>query len=118
MKINVFPAILLAIVAIAISYLAYYIAHSNSDANDIVVGIGTGLSIQLSLGCVMAITLENGKQNVNLRAWGIAAFILMASVNFCFAALGVSMPYYVIVLALLLVIHLWVVWKLATINNV
>lgn len=117
MKINIFSTILLAIVAFAISYLAYYVAHSNSDTNDVVVSIGTGISILLSLGC-MAVASDNTKQNINLRAWGILAFIIMMAVNFSFAIFGVSMPYYAIITALLLVIHLGVARKLITTKNV
>ena len=117
MKISVFPTLLLLIVAATIGYLAYYIAKSNTDPNDILVGVGTGVSVLLSLGCVFGVSLKDGRLNVNLKAWSITAFIVMAFVNFCFAVFGVSMPYYVIVLALLLVIHLWVVWKLSTIKT-
>jgi hypothetical protein len=118
MKISVFPALLTLIVLLAIGYLAYHLANSNSDANDLVVGIGTGISVLLTLGCVMGISLNDGRMNVNMKAWSISAFIVMIIVNLCFAGLGVSMPYYVIVLALLLVIHLGVVWRLSIIQNV
>lgn len=118
MKISVFPTLLLLIATAAIGFLAYHIAKSNTDPNDIVVGIGTGVSILLTLGCVLGVTMEDGRKNVNLKAWSITAFIVVTIVNLCFAVFGVSMPYYVIVLALTLVIHLWVVWKLSIIKNV
>lgn len=117
MKISAFPTLLLLIVVAAIGYLAYHLADSKADPNDIFVGIGTGVSILLTLGCVMGVSLEDGRKNVNLKAWSIPAFIVVTIVNLCFAVFGVSIPYYVIVLALLLVIHLGVVWKLSTINN-
>ena len=115
MKISVFPTLLMLIVTLAIGYLAFHIADSNSDVNDWIVGMGTGISVLLTLGCVMGASLKEGRMNVNLKAWGIAAFVIMTIVNLCFAGFGVSMPYYIIVLALLLVIHLWVVWKLSTV---
>lgn len=118
MKISVFPALLTLIVLLAIGYFAYHLANSNSDANGLIVGIGTGISVLLTLGCVMGLSLLNeGRMNVNLKAWSAAAFVVMTIVNLCFAGFGVSMPYYVIVLALLLVIHLWVVWKLSTVED-
>ena len=118
MKISAFPTLLLLIVAAAIGYLAYDIANSKADPNDIVVGIGTGVSILLTLGCVLGISIEDGRKNVNLKAWSITAFIVVTIISLCFAVIGVSMPYYLIVLALTLVIHLWVVWKLSKIKNV
>lgn len=118
MKISAFPTLLLLIVVAALGYLAYHLAGSKADPNDIVVGIGTGVSILLTLGCVLGVSIENGRMNVNLKAWSITAFIIVVVINLCFAFFGVTMPYYVIVLALTLVIHLWVVWKLSIIKNV
>ena len=117
MKISAFPTLLLLIVVAAIGYLAYHLADSKADPNDIVVGIGTGVSILLTLGCVLGVSIENGRMNVNMKAWSITAFIIVVVINLCFAVFGVSIPYYVIVLALLLVIHLGVVWKLSTIKT-
>ncbi|MBE6257305.1 MAG: hypothetical protein E7103_05030 [Prevotella sp.] len=118
MKISAFPTILLFVIAAALGYLAYHIANSNNDTNEVLVGFGTCLSILLTLGCVIVISMENGRMNVNMKAWSISAFIVIVVFNLCFAGFGVKMPYYVIVLALLLVIHLWVIWKLSTIDNV
>ena len=117
MKISVFPALLTLIVLFAIGYLAYHLANSNSDANDWIVGIGTGISVLLTLGCVMGLSLNEAHMNVNLKAWSVSAFVIMTIINLCFAGFGVSMPYYVIVLAIILVIHLWVVWKLSTVED-
>ncbi len=113
MKISVFPSLLLLIIAITIGYLAYHLA----DANDILVGIGTGVSVLLTLGCAMGISMVNGKMNINMKAWSVSAFIIVVVINLCFAGFGVCMPYYFIIIVLLLVIHLWVVWKLSTIKN-
>lgn len=112
MKISIFPTLLTLIVLLAISYLAYHLANSNSDANDLVVGIGTGISVLLTFGCVMGLSLKNSRMNINMKAWSIAAFVVMTIVNLCFAGFGVSMPYYLIVVSLLLVIHFWVIYKL------
>ncbi len=112
MKISVFPTLLLIIVTVAVGYLAYDMAHNHSDPNDVIVGVGTGISILLTLGCVMGISLKNSRMNINMKAWSIAAFVVMTIVNLCFAGFGVSMPYYLIVVSLLLVIHFWVIYKL------
>ena len=116
MKISVFPTLLLIIVVVAIGYLAYDMTHSRADASELLVGIVTGFSVLLTLGCVIGISLKNSRMNINMKAWSIAAFVVMTIVNLCFAGFGVSMPYYIIVLALLLVIHLWVVWKLSKVE--
>ena len=112
MKISVFPTILLIIATIAIGYLAYDMAHTHSDTNDIIVGVGTGISILLTLGCVIGISLKDRRMNINMKAWSGVAFIVLIVVNLCFAGFGVAMPYYIIAIALLLVIHLLVVYQL------
>ena len=112
MKISIFPTLLLIVVVVAIGYLAYDMAHSRADANELLVGIGTGLSVLLTLGCVIGISLKNSRMNINMKAWSGAAFLVVLVVNLCFAGFGVAMPYYLIVISLLLVIHLWVIYKL------
>ena len=112
MKVSVFPTLLTFIASALIGYLAYDMAHADTDPNEFVIGIGAGLSSLLTLGCVLGISLKENRININMKAWSIAAFVILSVVNLCFAGFGVSMPYYVIVIALLLVIHLWVVYKL------
>ncbi len=112
MKISVFPTLLLIIVVVAIGYLAYDMAHSRADASKLLVGIVTGLSVLLTLGCVIGISLKNNQMNINMKAWSGVASLVMIVVNLCFAGFGVSIPYYLIVVSLLLVIHLWVIYKL------
>ena len=114
MKISVFPTLLLITATLAISYLAYDIADTHSDPNEIIVGVGTGISILMTLGCLLGISLKDSRLNINMKAWGSVAFVILIITNLCFAAFGVTMPYYVIVISLLLVIHLWVVYKLVT----
>ena len=112
MKISVFPTLLLIIVVVAIGYLAYDMAHSRADASELLVGIVAGFSVLLTLGCVIGISLKNSRMNINMKAWSVVAFVVMTIVNLCFAGFGVSMPYYLIVVSLLLVIHFWVIYKL------
>lgn len=112
MKISLFPTLLLVIVTVALGYLAYDMAHSHADPNELFVGIGTGMSVFLTLGCVISISLKNNRMNINMKSWSGVAFFVLIVVNLSFAGFGVSMPYYLIVISLLLVIHLWVVYKL------
>lgn len=112
MKISLFPTVLLIIVTVALGYLAYDMAHSHADPNELLVGIGTGMSVLLTLGCVIGISLKKSRMNINMKAWSGVASLVMIVVNLCFAGFGVSMPYYLIVISLLLVIHLWVIYKL------
>lgn len=118
MKFSFFPAILTLIVSLAIAYLAYHLVHKDSNPHDVIVGVGTFLSSILTLGCMMGVSFTNSRMNINLKVWSGVAFLIMSITNFCFAGFGVSMPYYIIFLALLLVIHIGIVWKMYKINDV
>ena len=112
MKISLFPTLLLIIATAAIGYLAYDMAHTHSDPNATIVGVGTGISILITLGSLLSLSLKDSRLNINMKAWSGVAFVVLVVVNLCYAGFGVSMPYYIIVIALLMVIHLWVVYKL------
>ena len=118
MKISTFPALLSLIVAVAIGYLAEHISLSHGDTKHLVVGIGTGLSIIATLTCLIAISFENKRMTVNMKTWSAIAMIIITIVNFCFAILGVAQPYYIIILVLFFVLHLWMVWKMKETNDV
>ena len=118
MKVSVFPLLLTAVVSLALGYWAYHLAHTDSDPNAWLVGVGMVLSVILTLGCATSLKLENGRVGINLKVWSGVAFVVMAITNMCFAGFGVAMPYYVIVIAILLVIHLWVAWLLSKVTNV
>lgn len=115
MKISAFPTLLMLIASAAIAYLAFEMA--GDDQNAIVVGTGTGMSVLLTLGCLVGMSLTDHRLNINLKAWSGVAFIVMLIINLCFAGFGVSMPYYVVAIILLLVIHLLVMYKLVLEQN-
>lgn len=94
------------------AYLSYDMAHTHSDSNEIIFGVGTGISILMTLGCLLSLSLKDSRLNINMKAWSVVAFVVITIVNLCYAGFGVSMPYYVIIITLLLIIHLWVVYKL------
>ncbi|MBR5687809.1 MAG: hypothetical protein IKX36_07610 [Prevotella sp.] len=118
MRISFFPALICIIAAGFIAYLAFYFAQLHFDANDIIVAVGTFLSIFLTLGSLIALRLENERTGINMKAWSSVAFMLTICINLGFAIWGVLMPLYVIVLGLFLLIHLWIVWKMASMKDV
>ena len=118
MKISAFPILLSLIVAAALGYLAEHISHAYGDSGHIVVGVGTGLSIFATLACLMAAKLENERMTVNMKTWSAVALIVMTIINYCFAFFGVAQPYYIIIIALFLVLHLWMVWKMKETKDV
>ena len=118
MKVSYFYLLLSFIAMAIIGYWAFYIANSNNDHNDVIVGIGTAISVMLTLGSGLGFSLEDSRLNVNMKVLSIVAFIVLVVVNFCYAGLGVSMPYYVIVVGLLLIIFIGLFKKLTDIREV
>ena len=58
------------------------------------------------------------RMTVNMKTWSAVALIAMTIVNYCFAYFGVAQPYYIIILVLFLVLHLWMVWKMKETKDV
>lgn len=117
MKISYFYLLLSFIAMASIGYLAYHIANTNNDHNDVIVGIGTAICVIATLGTGLSLSLENSRMNVNMKVLCILAFIILMVVNFCFAGFGVSMPYYVIIVGLLLIIFAGVIKKILEIKD-
>lgn len=118
MKLQLIPTLLSLIVAAALSYLVYHIADTQADPNKIIVCAGSAISIMLTLAVTLGAKLENGKVAVSLKAWSIVAFLFFIIANLLFAWLGVNLSLYIAVMAVALVIHLWIVWKLSGVDNV
>lgn len=116
MKISIFPTALSVILTAALTYLVYSIAQT--DDNSVLLAIGTAISVLSTLAMAMSVEFENNRVGASIKALAIVCFFIMFIVNLCFAWLGVNAPYYVILLALLLVVYLFVVWKLYEVKNV
>lgn len=118
MKISWFYAFLSLIVAAALAWLAYDIANEEKNNLDILVAMGTGIAVLITLGGAIALRLENPRVSINQRVWSGVMFVVMLIANFCFASLGVKMPWYPVVIACLLVIHLGVARSIANVKDI
>lgn len=118
MKISIFPAVLSLVVAAALAWLAYDIAYDEQSDHDVYVAVGTAISVLLTLGTAMAVKLENTKVGINLKVWSALMFIVLLISNFCFACLGVRMPWYVVVIACILVIHFYIIHVFSRVNEI
>ena len=118
MKISWFYAFLSLIVAVALAWLAYEIANDEKNNLDILVAIGTGITLFITLGSAIALRLENIRVCINQRVWSGVMFVIMLIANFCFAGFGVKMPWYPVVVVCLLVIHLGVARSIANVKDI
>ncbi len=118
MKLSWFYAFLSLIVAVALAWLAYDVANDEKNNLDILVAICTGITVLITLGSAIALRLENMRVSVNQRVWSGVMFVIMLIANFFFAGFGVKMPWYPVVIACLLVIHLGVARSIANVKDV
>lgn len=118
MKLKLFPTLLSLIITAAFAYLAYYIANSKGDEGDWLLAIGTGICLLFAILPLIALRLDNDRQNVNMKVWSTIVLFLMLAVNLCFAIFGVAVPLYIVSVVLILCIHFLVLWKLVEIKDV
>ena len=118
MKISWFYTFLSLVVATALAWLAYDIAKEEKDNLDILVAIGTGITLLMTLGGAIALRLENTRVSINQRVWSGVMFVVMLIANFCFASMGVKMPWYPVMMVCLLVIHLSVSRSMVNVKDV
>lgn len=101
-----------------VGYLAYNLSKDDNQVGDWIISIGTAVCALVTTFPLLSINLENKHLSVNMKAWNFAALIVMLVVNLCFAAFGTGGPYYVVTVALLFCVHLYVVWRLSEIKDV
>lgn len=118
MKVSWFYAFLSLVVAAALAWLAYDMANDEKNNLDTLVAIVTGITLLMTLGGALALRLENTRVSINQRVWSGVMFVVMLIANFCFAGFGVKMPWYPVIIACLLVIHLGVARSIANVKDV
>lgn len=114
MNISIIPIVLALIIVSALTYLACHIAQG--DENVVLLGIGTALTYLSTLGVSMATSHKEVRTNVNLKVWCSTMFIIMLIANMLFAWLGVNEHIYIITIATLLVLHIFIAWKISNVK--
>lgn len=116
MKANIFLIVIAVLLSALLGYFAYYIAEG--AANDILCGIGSTLCFAAALIPAMGLQYESGRFGVNVRLIAVLFFVLFLISQFCFAACGVRMPYYLIVNGIFLLVYLAVLYKMLRVGDV
>lgn len=116
MKVNVF----LMFISIALtSLLGYWIYDTaNGDENDVLCGICSSVCLLSTLVPTIGLQYERGRIGVNVRVLSVLFFLVFLISHFCFAIWGVTMPSYVIVNGILLVIFLSILYKMVNLKDV
>ena len=109
MKVNIFYLCIGFAIALLLAYWVFSVAEG--DKNDTISGVCSAICFLGTLIPLFGIGHRSSRIAVNLRLLSAAFFVLFVISQFCFAAFGIRMPYYVIVnaLALLLFIAIYYV---------
>jgi hypothetical protein len=73
------------LIAIAISLLLSYGLWSISEGMSVFILVGSVIFLSVTLMGAMAITLENGRSNINLSVFSYLFFVIGLIINFVFS---------------------------------
>ncbi len=114
--INVILSLLAVLFSALLGFWVYSVAKG--DDNDLMAGIVSFVCFMVVLIPLMGVHYSTSRLGVNIRVLSIIAFIIFIAVNFIYAACGVSVPSYVIVNGILLIIYLAVFYKMNGIDSI
>lgn len=115
MKANIFLSCISVLLALLLAYWTFSIAKGQE--NDIVCGVCSGVCFVATLLPMLAIRYDSGRQTTNLRILSMLFFVVFLISHFCFASLGIRMPYYVIVNGLVLLIFIALLYTISKNNE-
>ncbi len=110
----------MSLLAILLSALLGFWVYSvaRGGDNDIMAGIVSFVCFVAVLIPIMGMCYSTSRLGVNIRILSIIAFILFTAVNFIYAAYGVSVPSYIILNGIILIIYLAIFYKMNGIDSI
>jgi hypothetical protein len=107
-----FNAVLL-IIAFAIAALAAYgfFAGNDGETYRMVIAIGSGVSLFVTLGGVLAISAESGS-TANIKVVSALFFITLLVENLIFSFTAIRLAPYIIVTGILLLIYVLIIYAI------
>ncbi len=102
MKLNIFLACIGIFTALLLGYWAFSVAQKQE--NDLLCGVCSVICFSSTLIPMLAIDFDSTRITIDIRVLSTLFFMAFAISHFCFANLGVIMPYYVVANGLLLLI--------------
>lgn len=111
---------ILTIISLAFAALIAYLAYNTAEGkdNDTLCGIASGVCFIATLLPVVGLQYESGRLGTNIRIVSVLFFIIFLISHFCFAGFGITMPSYVIVNGLILLIFVAIFYKMSNIKNI
>ena len=110
MKVNV----VFLVIALAIAGLIGYAFYSTNkgEANCVLLAIGSGCMIAASLSSSLAVSFKGRGGTGNIKIVSVLFLLVFLISNIVFGFTGVSVPAYIIVNGLLLLVYILIVYSL------
>ena len=116
MKINPILSLISCAIAALLGYLAFSVAVP--DENSLLCGVASGVCFFATLLPLMGLSCESSRLKTNINVFAGMFFFLFAVSHFCFAAFGVSMPFYIILNGILLLVYIASLYKMQGIKDI
>ena len=115
MRINTVLTIIAIAMAVLIGYLAFSIAEG--EKNDIVCGIASKTCITAFLVTIVGLQNDSNKLGINIKIMSSLFLFVFLISHFCFAAICIKMPYYIIINGILLLIYIVILYRMNQIKK-
>lgn len=115
-RVNLFLTILAILLSLLLGYWTYYVAKECDY--DIECLIISTLCYMATLIPTMGFQYGSTRLGVNIRILCVVLFVLFLAINFSYAIAGISMPSYIIVNGVVLIIYLAVFYKMQNIKSI
>lgn len=116
MKLNPLQSLFAAGMAALLGYLIHTLTTPSGSA--LLTAIASGVCFAATLIPTLALKHESAAMTTNLRVLSAVFFVAFCISHVCFATIGVTMPLYVIVNGLLLLLFLATLSKMASMKNI
>lgn len=115
MRINTVLTIIAIAMAVLIGYLAFSIAEG--EKNDIVCGIASTTCFTAVLVPIVGLQYDSNKLGINIKIMSSLFLFVFLISHFCFAAIYIKMPYYIIINGILLLIYIVILYRMNQIKK-
>lgn len=105
-----------AIISLGISALIAYGLHENSNQNQILLAVVSGVFLLSTLGIAIALKLKNRDVTWNMRIVATIFFVIALVTNLIFSFLNFSVPSYIIINGILYLIFVLICYGIGRIK--
>lgn len=116
MRINLFLTLISIVLSLLIGYLVYNVAEGQN--NDVACGIGCTMCLMTTFIPTLGMKYDSIRLGTNIRVMSALFSAIFLISHFCFAIIGIKLPYYIIINGIILTIFLALTYKISFIKSI